>query len=80
MTATGTILPPHRPASAVALAPGVERLQDRSERLALVGQEILVARRMAFIKSRADHAGALDESWRMSAFGGKPDITEVGEP
>jgi hypothetical protein len=45
--------------STVALARCVERFQHRSERLALVGQDILVARRMAFIKPRADHAGVL---------------------
>jgi hypothetical protein len=40
----------------VALAPCIERLQHGAKGLALVGEKILVARRMPLIEPRGDHA------------------------
>src|SRR6476660_8880292 len=43
-----------RPRSGVPLAPRVQRLQNGHQRLALVGQVVLVARRMSLVEAGGD--------------------------
>src|SRR5262245_23629157 len=50
---------PRKARRLIALAPAVQRLEHRAERLSLVGQEIFVARRVAFVEAGGDHALAL---------------------
>src|SRR5262245_34459353 len=47
--------------SRVALAPGIEGLEHRHERLTLLRQGVLVPRRMLFVEARCNYAVRLEQ-------------------